>query len=89
MKKNLLRFSTLCLLAMMALVGRAESITATWDFTNKDVVAEVTALSGKSEAGTVKAVENNGILLTVEANGQSATMATVSRRVMVSFSRCP
>ena len=71
MKKNLLRFSTLCLLAMMALVGRAESITATWDFTNKDVVAEVTALSGKSEAGTVKAVENNGILLTVEANGQS------------------
>ena len=71
MKKHLLRFSTLCLLAMMALVGRAESITATWDFTNKDVVAEVTALSGKSEAGTVKAVENNGILLTVEANGQS------------------
>ena len=71
MKKNLLRFSTLCLLAMMALVGRAESITATWDFTNKDVVAEVTALSGKSEAGTVKAVENNGILLTVEANGQT------------------
>ncbi|MBQ3768264.1 MAG: hypothetical protein II866_04625 [Prevotella sp.] len=71
MKKHLLRFSTLCLLAMMALVGRAESITATWDFTNKDVVAEVTALSGKSEAGTVKAVENNGILLTVEANGQT------------------
>ena len=71
MKKHLLRFSTLCLLSMMALVGRAESITATWDFTNKDVVAEVTALSGKSEAGTVKAVENNGILLTVEANGQS------------------
>ena len=71
MKKQLLRFSTLCLLVMMAIVGRAESITATWDFTNKDVVAEVTALSGKSEAGTVKAVENNGILLTVEANGQT------------------
>ena len=40
MKKHLLRFSTLCLLVMMAIVGRAESITATWDFTNKDVVAE-------------------------------------------------
>ena len=71
MKKHLLRFSTLCLLAMMAIVGRAESITATWDFTNADVVAAAVALSGSSEAGTIKAVENNGILLTVEANGQS------------------
>ena len=71
MKKNLLRFSTLCLLAMMALVGRAESITATWDFTNKDVVTAVTALSGKSEAGTIDAVEKNGVLLTVNANGQT------------------
>ena len=71
MMKHLLRFSTLCLLAMMAIVGRAESITATWDFTNENVVAAAVALSGSSEAGTIKAVEDNGILLTVEANGQT------------------
>ncbi|MGX8696407.1 MAG: hypothetical protein ACSW8D_08485, partial [Prevotella sp.] len=49
----------------------AEPVTATWDFTNADVVAAVVALSGSSEAGTIKAVEDNGILLTVEANGQT------------------
>ena len=43
-------------------------ITATWDFTNADIVAAATALSGKTEAGTI---ENNGLLLTVEANGQT------------------
>ena len=71
MKKNLLRFSTLCLLAMMAVVSKAETIKATWDFTNTEVVAAVTAFSGKSEAGTIEAVEKNGVLLTVEANGQT------------------
>ena len=71
MKKHLLRFSMLCLLAMMAVAGRAETIKATWDFTNENVVAATVALSGTSEAGTVKAVEDNGVLLTVEANGQT------------------
>ena len=61
----------LCLLAMMAVAGRAETIKATWDFTNENVVAATVALSGTSEAGTVKAVEDNGVLLTVEANGQT------------------
>ena len=46
-------------------------ITATWDFTNADVVAAAVALSGSTEPGTIKAVEDNGILLTVEANGQT------------------
>jgi len=45
-------------------------ITATWDFTNRDVVAAVVALSSATEAGTIKAVEDNGLLLTVEANGK-------------------
>ena len=71
MKKHLLRWSTLCLTLMLTLVGRAETVKATWDFTNKDVVTAVTALSGKSEAGTVEAVEKNGVLLTVNANGQT------------------
>ena len=71
MKNYLLRIGTLCLLLMLTLVGKAETVTATWDFTNADVVAAVTALSGKSEAGTIAAVEKNGVLLTVNANGQT------------------
>ena len=46
-------------------------ITATWDFTNADVVAAVTALSGSTEVGEIAAVEDNGLLMTVEANGQT------------------
>ncbi len=46
-------------------------ITGTWDFTNADVVAAVTALDKTTTPGTVKAVEDNGLLLTVEANGQT------------------
>ncbi|MBR6826906.1 MAG: hypothetical protein IKM76_01930 [Prevotella sp.] len=57
MKKHLLRISTLWLLLVAAVVTRAEvPATATWDFTNADVVKAVTALAGSSEAGTVKAV---------------------------------
>ena len=48
-----------------------EDKTATWDFTNPTVVAEVVALKGNTGSGTVKAVEDNGILLTVEPHGQS------------------
>ena len=71
MKKSLLRLSSLWLLLLAVVTAKAESVTATWDFTNADVVAAVTALSGSNEAGTVKAVEDNGLLLTVEANGQT------------------
>ncbi len=71
MKNYLLRIGTLCLLLILTLVGKAETVTAKWDFTNAEVVAAVTALSGKSEAGTIAAVEKNGVLLTVNANGQT------------------
>ena len=71
MKNYLLRIGTLCLLLMLTLVGKAETVTATWDFTNAEVVAAVTALSGKSEAGKIAAVEKNDVLLTVNANGQT------------------
>ena len=71
MKKKLLKFSAFCLTLLAAVSAQAQSVTATWDFTNADVVAAVTALSGSTEAGTIKAVEDNGILLTVEANGQT------------------
>ena len=43
-------------------------ITATWDFTDADIVAAAVALSGSTEAGTI---ESNGLALTVEANGQT------------------
>ena len=42
-------------------------ITATWDYSNQNVMDETMALSGSS--GTVKAIEDNGILLSVESNG--------------------
>ena len=71
MSKHLLRLGTLCLMLALALTGKAQDVTATWDFTNKAVVTDVTALTGSSTAGTVKAVEDNGVLLTVEANGQT------------------
>lgn len=71
MKKHLLRFSTLWLLLVAAVTGHAQNVTATWDFTNAGVVSAVTSLKGSSEAGTIKAVEDNGLLLTVEANGQT------------------
>ena len=71
MKIHLQKIGTLCLLLMLTIVGKAETVTATWNFTNAEVVAAVTALSGKSEAGTIAAVEKNGVLLTVNANGQT------------------
>lgn len=43
--------------------------TATWDFSVASVMDETMALSGSSEAGTVKAVEDNGVVMTVMANG--------------------
>lgn len=47
----------------------ATDVTATWDYANPGVMEETLALSGASVAGTVKAVEDNGILMTIEANG--------------------
>ncbi len=58
---------------LLTIVGgvKASIVKATWDFTNSTVVSAVVALSGSSESGTIAAVENNGVLLTVEANGQT------------------
>ena len=75
MKYKLLKYSLMSLLVMLCgNVFAQESDfpkTATWDFTNADVVAAVTALSGTTETSTIAAVENNGLLLAVEANGQT------------------
>ena len=65
-----LRLSLLSVFALLAAIAaRADlPVTATWDFTNSEVVAAVVAFSGETEAGTI---ENNGLSLTVEANGQT------------------
>ena len=69
---KLLRFSLLGLLSILCGVTHADlPQTATWDFTNADVVTATVALSGSTETGTIAAVENNGLLLTIEANGQT------------------
>ena len=46
-------------------------ITGTWDFTDANIVAAVVAFNGTTEAGTIEAMEENGLMLTVEANGQT------------------
>ena len=69
---KLLRFSLLSILSILCGVAHADlPQTATWDFTNAGVVDAAVALSGSTEAGTIAAVENNGLLLTIEANGQT------------------
>lgn len=69
---KLLRFSFLSLFSILCGVAHADlPQTATWDFTNADVVTAAVALSGSTEASTIAAVENNGLLLTIEANGQT------------------
>lgn len=71
MIKSLLKLSTFCMALLLSVAAKAQDVTATWDFTNASVVAEVVALTNSTVSGTVKAVEDNGILLTVEANGQT------------------
>lgn len=68
--KQLQRIGAICLLSIFALVSKAEDITATWDFKDNTVVTDIVALSGSNKAGTIKAIQKNGILLTVEANGK-------------------
>jgi len=43
--------------------------TATWDYANATVMSETMAFSGSSASGSVKAVEDNGLVMTVVSNG--------------------
>lgn len=52
-------------------VNNIKKWSATWDYANATVMEATMALSGASEAGTVNDIEDNGILLTVEANSAS------------------
>ena len=57
--------------ALVKIADPIPDITATWDYGNTSVMNETMALSGKTEAGTVKSVESEDIVMTVEANGAS------------------
>ncbi|MCR4603926.1 MAG: hypothetical protein K5683_10425 [Prevotella sp.] len=69
MKRQTNRFLVSCLLLAFSAAVMADDVTATWDYANADVMDATMACSGSTEAATIKAVEDNGILMTVEANG--------------------
>ena len=77
-KLSLQRIASLWLICLLAGFAKAQDVTATWSFKDSAVVANVVAASSTTEAITVKAVEDNGILLTVEANGNAITKKTNS-----------
>lgn len=51
--------------------AQAQDATATWDYSNAAVMEATMALSGSSESGTVNAIEDNGIAMTIISNGAS------------------
>ena len=65
MKYNLLKYSLMSLFMMLCgnVVAQESDFpkTATWDFTNADVVAAAVALSGTTEAGTIAAIHQVGL----------------------------
>ena len=66
MVNKLLRFSLISLLTMFCTNSFAQAINVIWDFGDEATMNAVMAYSGTTEAGTVK---NNGLTLTIEANG--------------------
>ena len=71
MKKQLLRFSTLCMLLMAAVASKAESVTATWDFHSSDGNYYAAGSANvQGSVGTLDATASDGstIVLTVDAS---------------------
>ena len=48
-----------------------QDITGTWNFADAGIMEATNAFSGSSEAGEVEAMEKNGLMMIVEANGAS------------------
>ena len=71
MKKVLQKMSLLGMLLMLCIGVKAADVTATWDYANATVMDATVALQSPATEGTVAAVEDNGVLLTVLANGAS------------------
>ena len=70
--------ASLWLLSLLCGIAGAQDVTATWSFSDRTVVASVVAASSTTDATTVEAIEGNGILLTVEANGNAINKETNS-----------
>ena len=74
MTKQLLRLGTLCLMLVLAMAGRAENVTATWDFHNADgnyYEKESANIQGKVGTLDAEASDGSTITLTVDAtNGK-------------------
>lgn len=49
----------------------AEDKTATWNYGDETIMTATMALSGSTEEGTVECMEQNGVLMTILANGAS------------------
>ena len=73
LKLSLQRIASLWLLCLLGGFAKAQDMTATWSFKDSAVVANIIAASNTTDAITVRAIEDNGILLTVEANGNAIT----------------
>ena len=73
LKLSLQRMASLWLLCLLGGIANAQDVTATWNFSDSATVANVVAASTTTDPITVKAIEDNGILLTVEANGNTIT----------------
>lgn len=78
LKLSLQRMASLWLLCLLAGIANAQDVTATWNFGDSAIVANVVAASSTTDPVAVKAMEGNGILLTVEANGNTITKETNS-----------
>ena len=55
--------------ALQKIADPIPDITATWDYANAAVMEATMALSGTTEAGTVKSIEHEDVFMAVEANG--------------------
>ena len=73
LKLSLQRMASLWLLCFLGGIANAQDVTATWNFSDSATVANVVAASTTTEPIAVKAIQDNGILLTVEANGNTIT----------------
>ena len=69
MKKVLQKMSLLGMLLMLCIGAKAADVTATWNYANSTVMDATMALSGATTEGTVAAIEDNDVLLTINANG--------------------
>ena len=78
LKLSLQRIACTWLLCQFFGIANAQDVTATWNFSDSTTVANIVAASETTEPITVKAIEDNGVMMTVEAFGNLITKETNS-----------